>query len=132
MRSLRTCLCGFVLVAAARGAAAATVEALTCEYLVDPVGIDAVPPRLSWRLVSAARGERQTAYQVLAARSRETLAEDRGDLWDSGKVESDRSVHVEYAGAPLASAQGVKVVRAEGGTVVVAVGAGAYVFESRL
>ena len=103
MRSLRTCLCGFVLVAAARGGAAATVEALTCEYLVDPIGIDAVPPRLSWRLVSAARGERQTAYQVLAARSLETLAKDRGDLWDSGKVQSDRSVHVEYAGAALSS-----------------------------
>ncbi|HAK97418.1 MAG TPA: hypothetical protein DCM87_21130 [Planctomycetes bacterium] len=39
---------------------------------------------------------------------------------------------VTESGAPLASAQGVKVVRTEGGTVVVAVGAGAYAFESRL
>src|SRR3989304_3046955 len=43
---------------------------LRCEYLVNPLGIDVVRPRLSWRLESAkpdARGQRQAAYQVLAA-----------------------------------------------------------------
>jgi len=38
---------------------------LRCEYLADPVGIDVPQPRLSWVLEHSARGERQTAYQVL-------------------------------------------------------------------
>lgn len=37
---------------------------LKCEYLVNPIGIDAERPRLSWALESARRAERQTAYQV--------------------------------------------------------------------
>jgi homoserine kinase len=45
----------------------------------------------------------QTAYQVLAASAAERLAAGEGDLWDTGKVESDRSIQVEYAGKPLGS-----------------------------
>jgi alpha-L-rhamnosidase len=52
---------------------------------------------------SPPRGARQAAYQILVASSEELLAQDRGDLWDSGKVESDRSNQIEYAGKPLAS-----------------------------
>ena len=36
-------------------------------------------------------------------RSPELLAKDQGDLWDSGKVASDQSIQVEYAGKPLES-----------------------------
>ncbi|HXY40847.1 MAG TPA: family 78 glycoside hydrolase catalytic domain, partial [Vicinamibacteria bacterium] len=89
---------------------AATTPAVTglrCEYAHDPVGIDVRRPRLSWRLESSRRGERQTAWQVLAARTPEALAGDRGELWDSGKVASDQSVNVEYGGPPLASRQRV-------------------------
>jgi alpha-L-rhamnosidase len=76
---------------------------LRCEYLTDPLGIDAARPRISWVIESDRRGERQTAYQVLAASSAEALAADRGDLWDSGKVDSDASIGIAYAGMPLAS-----------------------------
>ena len=82
----------------------AGVGGLKCEYLADPVGIDVVRPRLSWVIESARRGERQTAFRVLVASSPERLAEDSGDLWDSGRVESNASVGVEYAGKPLTSA----------------------------
>jgi alpha-L-rhamnosidase len=83
--------------------AAVTVADLRCEYLVNPLGIDAAEPRLSWILESAKRGEKQTAYQVLVASSEERLAQDQGDRWDSGRVASDQSTHVRYAGKPLAS-----------------------------
>ena len=76
---------------------------LRCEYLIDPAGIDVTEPRLSWRIGSEAAGGKQTAYRVLVATSREKLAEGDGDLWDSGKVESDQSIHVAYAGKPLVS-----------------------------
>ncbi len=81
------------------------VTRLRCEYLVDPVGLDVTGPRLSWALESAARGQMQTAYQVLVAGSEADLGADRGGLWDSGKVDGDRSVHVVYGGAALRSGQ---------------------------
>ena len=76
---------------------------LRCEYLTDPLGIESTRPRLSWILESDERGQMQRAYQVLAARSEDKLAADQGDLWDSGKVASDQTAHVAYAGKPLQS-----------------------------
>ncbi len=86
-------------------AAPAQVDRLRCEYLENPQGIDVVRPQLNWSMRSQQRAERQTAYRVLVATSAETLQKDQGDLWDSGKVASDQSLHVEYAGKPLASYQ---------------------------
>jgi len=92
---------GLGLTSLARGAAE-PVD-LRCEYLVNPLGIDTTKPRLSWILHSIERGQRQTAYRILVAGSVDALRWDRGDLWDTGKVASDQSIHVEYAGKPLAS-----------------------------
>jgi alpha-L-rhamnosidase len=75
------------------------------EYLPNPIGIDANPPRLSWRVESDARGDRQTAYRILAASSPEILARHEGDLWDSGKILSDQTLHILYRGKPLTSGQ---------------------------
>lgn len=93
---------GFVGSVAAQ---AIQVEDLRCEYLKDPLGIDAIPPRLDWIITSEQRGQRQTAYQILVASSAATLDKDQGDVWDSGKVMSDETTHVAYAGRPLASRQ---------------------------
>ncbi len=79
------------------------IENLTCEYLENPLGIDIVNPRLSWQLQSGQRGEKQTAYHLIVASSQENLDKNIGDLWDSGKVNSDQSIHVEYDGKPLGS-----------------------------
>ena len=79
---------------------------LRSEYLRNPLGLDVMRPRLSWVLTQADakdRGQRQTAYQVLVASGRKKLVPGKADLWDSGKVESDQSVHVVYAGKPLRS-----------------------------
>jgi len=76
---------------------------LKCEYRANPLGIDVVKPRLSWILESSGRGQKQTAYRVVVASSEERLEADKGDLWDSNKVASDRSIQVEYAGKPLRS-----------------------------
>lgn len=73
---------------------------LQCEYLHNPSGLDIPHPRLSWKMGTtvAVRGQRQTAYQVLVASSRELLDKEQGDLWDSGQVHSDESVHIVYDG----------------------------------
>ena len=81
------------------------VEHLRCEYQVNPLGIDAVHPRLSWRLNSSERGAHQTAYQILVASSAALLKLDKGDLWDSGKVASDASIQIAYGGKSLVSRQ---------------------------
>lgn len=80
---------------------------LRCEYADCPLAVQCARPRLSWinEAKSDKRGLRQSAYQVLVASVADELARDRGDLWDSGKVDSDASTQVEYAGRPLASRQ---------------------------
>ena len=74
-----------------------------CEMLVNPLGIDAVQPRLSWEITSTTQETMQTAYQILVASTAELLNSDKGDLWDSGKQASDESIHVRYAGKTLNS-----------------------------
>jgi alpha-L-rhamnosidase len=82
---------------------------LRCEYRVNPLGVDIQQPRLSWVLEADAnaRGISQGAYQILVASSPDVLAKDRGDLWDSGKVQSAETNQISYQGKMLASAQGV-------------------------
>jgi alpha-L-rhamnosidase len=79
------------------------LQRLRCEMLVDPVGIDVRKPRLSWEITGGERDLQQSAFQILVASSQERLSKDEGDLWNSGKVMSDQSIHVEYNGAPLSS-----------------------------
>jgi hypothetical protein len=88
-------------------AATMTPARLRCEYRENPLGVDLPQPRLSWILQSDKRGEAQTGWQILAASSAELLAKNKGDLWDSGRVKSDQSVNLSYAGKPLISAQQV-------------------------
>ncbi|MES2476375.1 MAG: family 78 glycoside hydrolase catalytic domain [Verrucomicrobiota bacterium] len=82
---------------------AVKIDHLRCEYLTQPLGIDEVKPRLSWRLDSLERGQAQTAWRILVASTPEALAADQGDLWDSGKVLGDATSQIEYAGVALSS-----------------------------
>lgn len=75
---------------------------LRTEYKTNPV-TDVAHPRLSWELTASARGQRQTAYQILVASSPGLLASDKGDLWNSAKVDGNRTNQIEYAGKPLSS-----------------------------
>ena len=78
------------------------VKNLRCEYRVDPLGMDVRKPRLSWELESGERGVVQTSYQVRVAGSGAELEKGRV-MWSSGKVASDASNEVEYAGPTLES-----------------------------
>jgi alpha-L-rhamnosidase len=71
---------------------AAVPANLRCEFRVNPLGIDASRPRLSWVIESKDKGVLQTAYQVVV-----------DGVWDSGKVLSDQSQNIEYGGKPLVS-----------------------------
>jgi len=93
------------LAGACLSASAMTVFDLRCEQLDNPLGIDAVRPRLSWKLDSNRRGQNQTAYEILVAGAENSLRRGEADLWDSGKVASDDTVEIYYSGAPLTSRQ---------------------------
>jgi alpha-L-rhamnosidase len=71
-----------------------TVTNLRCEYRANPLGLDTVPPRLSWQLQSDRRGARQTAYQIIAAAGEQAARNEHSILWDSGKTKSDQSLHI--------------------------------------
>lgn len=89
------------------GPAALTLYELRCEYLRNPLAVEDERPRLSWRLTATERGERQTAYQVLAATRPDLLHPGVADLWDSGAVRSGRGVGIEYAGRRVAPGETV-------------------------
>ena len=80
---------------------------LRCEFARNPLGIDAVRPRLSWKLeaTSGARGQSQSAYRVTVASTEAFLAAGEADLWDSGKVLSIRQLLIEFEGPPLRSGE---------------------------
>lgn len=94
---------GLICAASAWGQTPLAVKDLRCEYANDPLGIDVRKPRFSWELVSGERGVMQTSYEVRVAASQADLA--KGKLiWSSGKVMSDASNQVEYAGPALETA----------------------------
>ena len=72
---------------------------LRCEYLHDPLGIDASAPLVSWTL---AGNDRQSAYQIQVAAKAEALLNGRAEHWDSGRAEGE-AMAIAYAGQPLVS-----------------------------
>jgi len=77
-----------------------TVVDLRCEYLGDPLGIDVVRPRLSWRTETDIPGWSQEAYEV--------AVDDAGSgapVWHSGSVGTDDSNLVEWRGPDLRARQ---------------------------
>ncbi len=53
-------------------------------------------PYFSWVLTSEKKNVMQTSYHITVTGPEEVV-------WDSGIVESDKSIFVEYAGSPLKS-----------------------------
>jgi alpha-L-rhamnosidase len=85
---------------AAESAGPLAPTALRCEYLENPMGIDMAKPRFFWVLGHTERGQVQTAYQILVSTDPKAAA---GDVWDSGKVVSAKSVQIAFAGKALVS-----------------------------
>jgi len=72
-----------------------------CEYRLNPLAIQTTTPQFSWTMESATVGERQTAYRLLVASTPALAESEKGDLWDSGKVESPLFMHIRYQGSAL-------------------------------
>lgn len=90
---------------------------LRCEYRENPLGVDAPDPwtgaakvqrpRLYWTVTSPKRAQQQVAYQINVATNEYNLTNGIADMWDSGKVWADDTIHVEYNGKTLQSGQRV-------------------------
>ena len=72
------------------------IQHLLTENLTNPIGLDALQPRLSWQLISDKRNVVQTAYEIV-------VSEGKNSVWKTGKVATDQSVQVPYAGTILQS-----------------------------
>ena len=82
-----------------------SVIELKCEYIANPLGIDILNPRLSWKLESPTNGQKQTAYQIIVSSTQENLEANIGDLWNTEIVNSEQSLHVKYEGRKLRSGE---------------------------
>src|SRR2546425_13276239 len=91
------------ILASAQLLAQLSLGGLRVEYLTNPIGIDVVQPRLSWRIATTRRNTMQAAYQIQVAGTEATLARGTNLLWDSGKVASDTPVFVEHRGPATVS-----------------------------
>lgn len=78
-------------------AAQVTLQQLRTENLVNPIGLDVTTPRFSWQLAGSQRNITQTAWEI-------KVTAGKNAVWNSGKISSDQSVLVPYAGKPLQSA----------------------------
>lgn len=102
MHKLFAFVSAFALLTAITTRASLNPVALQCEYLDNPLGIDETSPRLSWKLESTEKNQKQTAYHVLVSTNELVKS---GDLWDSDKVNSDETGAIYYQGKPLKTGQ---------------------------
>ena len=79
------------------------VDKLTCEYIKNPLGIDAKAPRLSWTLISEKRNQYQSAYELIVSDNLNDLKAGKGNSWTTGKIASSQTLHISYGGTALQS-----------------------------
>lgn len=64
------------------------------EYQEQPIGLGVRAPRFSWKIASEKNNVLQTAWRV-------QVSDENRTAWDSGRVDSDASVLIPYAGEAL-------------------------------
>ena len=73
---------------------------LACEYLENPLGIDAAHPRLSWQLKDTRKGARQSVFQVIVGTDSLQVSNAKGNTWQTGKLNEAKQL-VDFDGKPL-------------------------------
>lgn len=80
-------------------------EKLSVNHKHNPLAIESKQPLFSWVIDVEGYNKSQSAYHILVASSQEKLNEDDVDLWNSDKVNSDKSTFVKYQGKSLVALQ---------------------------
>lgn len=95
------CLAFILFPMAMYGKADFSVFNLTCEQAENPLGIETQQPRFSWQIRSSERNFVQSSYEVLVADSPEMLEDNKGNVWSSGKTDSQESILIPFSGTTL-------------------------------
>ena len=93
----------FFLIPGNINAQSLVVKDLTVEYKINPVGIDVLKPRFSWKIEGSGNDIMQTAYSLRVATGKKFSPSQI--VWKSGMIPGDGSVLQEYAGSALKSGQ---------------------------
>jgi alpha-L-rhamnosidase len=80
-----------------------SVNELSCEYKTNPIGVESAVPALSWKIGTGQRDVLQLAYHILVSDDASALAKNTGNVWDSKKTVSGKSLQVSYKGRTLAA-----------------------------
>lgn len=80
------------------------INTLLCEHSIDPIGVDNLYPLLSWKLTSTVGCKKQVAYRIIVSSDSVLLEQNKGNIWDTGKVFSS-DTQVRYHGLELVSRQ---------------------------
>lgn len=81
------------------------VSNLKCNGLVNPLGIETQNPKYSWEIESDPNNISQSAYRIIVSSNLKDLSDEKGDVWDSGKILSSNSVNVPFGGKSLKSGE---------------------------
>lgn len=74
---------------------------LLCENTITPINIETETPRFSWQINDTMRGAAQASYQIQVASSFEKLNNNKPDIGDSHKINSNQNILIPYAGLKL-------------------------------
>jgi alpha-L-rhamnosidase len=100
MHALRLTLLFLLPVTYSVAQPACTPIDLQCEYLPNPLGIDAAHPRLSWKLEDIRTGAYQNAYQLIVGTDSVEVSKGTGNCWQTGQINAGTQL-VSYQGKPL-------------------------------
>jgi alpha-L-rhamnosidase len=81
--------------------AALKPEALACENIREPLGIDVARPLLSWKFSATEKNVFQTGYEIVVSDDITSINQLKGDLWSTGRVNSPSNINIVYEGSPL-------------------------------
>ena len=82
-----------------------SVYNLSCEQETSPLNIEKSIPKFSWQTNSTQRNYIQSAWQIIVTDTPEKLDSQKGNIWDSGNVRSDKSILIPYGGKDLVSSK---------------------------
>ena len=94
-RGMKHLVCVMFLLLACQ-AGAFEIREISCNQMLEPIGVDCRQMRFSWKVESKERDYRQQAYQIEIRESTSGRV-----VWNSGRRESEESVLVPYGGETL-------------------------------
>jgi alpha-L-rhamnosidase len=94
------CILSIIMLTTNKITAQTTPSQLKCEYLIHPIGVDALQPRFMWMMSDDRMGARQTAYSIVVGTDSLQVVKGTGDSWITGKISSSKAL-VCYNGTTL-------------------------------